>query len=233
MGNEFSNTFFSHIVRWNNNLKLKNFFSDDLKSETDNYNGFDEIKSILPKDFDNWNALYKAQYLEIITFMSGYLLSSQGDRMAMANSVELRVPYLDHRIIEYMATVPSRFKIRSLNEKYLLKKVFENSLPKEVVYRPKNPYRAPIKNSFINNKLFDLHSVLSENEINHSGIFDPKKVNLLLSKSKKSETLSELDNMALAAIISTQFLYNHFVNYKKISVPDNFIFKTFINNSTL
>ena len=61
--------------------------------------------------------------------MSGYLLSSQGDRMAMANSVELRVPYLDHRIIEYMATVPSRFKIRGLNEKYLLKKVFNDLLP--------------------------------------------------------------------------------------------------------
>ena len=161
--------------------------------------------------------------------MSGYLLSSQGDRMAMANSVELRVPYLDHRIIEYMATVPSIFKIRGLNEKYLLKKVFKDLLPKEIVYRPKNPYRAPIRNSFFNNKSFDLHSVLSEKEINEAGVFNSAKVKLLIQKAEKSQSLSELDNMAIAGIISTQFLHNHFINYKKLNVPAEYSFNTFID----
>jgi len=227
--NEPSNPFFSHIVRWNNNTKLKNFFSEDFSRQIGDYNFFDELKSLLPEDFDNWDYVYKAQYLEIITFMSGYLLSSQGDRMAMANSVELRVPYLDHRIIEYMATVPSIFKIRGLNEKYLLKKVFKDLLPKEIVYRPKNPYRAPIRNSFFNNKLFDLHSVLSEKEINEAGVFNPAKVKLLIQKADRSQSLSELDNMAIAGIISTQFLHNHFINYKKLNVPAEYSFNTFID----
>lgn len=224
-----NNSFFSHIVRWNNNTRLKNFFSDEIKEQLKDYNALDELNGILPKDFSNWDYLYKAQYLEIITFMSGYLLSSQGDRMAMANSVELRVPYLDHRIIEYMATVPSRFKIRGLNEKYLLKKVFADMLPKEIIYRPKNPYRAPIRNSFVNNKYLDLESIFSENEILSAGIFDPNKVRLLHNKSLKAETLSELDNMALAAITSTQFLDKTFVNYKKINVPQDLTFNTFID----
>ena len=168
-----NNSFFSHIVRWNNNTRLKNFFSDDLKEQIGDYNAYDDLKSILPKDFDCWDYVYKAQYLEIITFMSGYLLSSQGDRMAMANSVELRVPYLDHRIIEYMATVPSRFKIRGLNEKYLLKKVFNELLPQRIVNRPKNPYRAPIRNSFLNNNSLDLKTILSEKEIAGAGVFNP------------------------------------------------------------
>ncbi len=224
------NPFFSHIVRWNNNLRLKNFFSKDLQNQIANYNALDDLKSILPDDFDKWDYVYKAQYLEIITFMSGYLLSSQGDRMAMANSVELRVPYLDHRIIEYMATVPSKFKIRGLNEKYLLKKVFANMLPKEIIYRPKNPYRAPIRNSFINNKYLDVDSVLSKKDISESGVFDYEKVNLLVRKAEKTQSLSELDNMALAGIISTQFLYNHFVKYKKIEVPSDFNFNTLIDN---
>ncbi|HCY74487.1 MAG TPA: asparagine synthase (glutamine-hydrolyzing) [Ignavibacteriales bacterium] len=228
-----NNDFFSHIVRWNNNLRLKNFFSDDLKEQIGSYNAYDDLKSILPKDFAKWDYVYKAQYLEIITFMSGYLLSSQGDRMAMANSVELRVPYLDHRIIEYMATVPSRFKIRGLNEKYLLKKVFKEFLPERIVNRPKNPYRAPIKNSFINNKFLDLNSILSEKEISHSGIFDSNKVNLLLKKALKAETLSELDNMALAGIISTQFLHNDFINYKRLNVPDDYRFNTFIDKRNI
>ena len=224
-----TNSFFSHIVRWNNNTRLKNFFSDDFNEKIGDYDAYDDLMSILPKDFDDWDYVYKAQYLEIITFMSGYLLSSQGDRMAMANSVELRVPYLDHRIIEYMATVPSIFKIRGLNEKYLLKKVFGDLLPKEIVFRPKNPYRAPIRNSFFNNMSFDLHSVLSKKEINDAGIFNPAKVKLLIQKAERSQSLSELDNMAVAGIISTQFLHNHFINYKKINVPKEYSFNTFID----
>lgn len=80
----------------------------------------------LPEDFDKWETLSKAQYLEITTFMSGYLLSSQGDRMAMGNSVEIRVPYLDHRLIEFMSTVPAKYKMYGLNEKFILKKVFKD-----------------------------------------------------------------------------------------------------------
>jgi asparagine synthase (glutamine-hydrolysing) len=193
------------------------------------YNCFDELKNLLPEGFNNWDYLYRAQYLEIITFMSGYLLSSQGDRMAMANSIELRVPYLDHRIIEYMATIPSTFKIRGLNEKYLLKKVYQDLLPKEIVYRPKNPYRAPIRDSFFNNKSFDLNSVLSEKEINKAGVFNYTKVKLLIQKAERSQTLSELDNMAIAGIISTQLLHNHFINYKKLNVPTNYSFDTFVD----
>lgn len=223
------NSFFSHIVRWNNNTKLKNFFSEDFVRQIANYNCYEELRSILPKDFNNWDYVYKAQYLEIITFMSGYLLSSQGDRMAMANSIELRVPYLDHRIIEYMSTVPSRFKIRGLNEKYLLKKVFIKLLPREIVHRPKNPYRAPIRNSFFNNKLLDINSVISEKEINEAGVFNPAKVKLLVQKAEKSQILSELDNMAIAGIISTQFLHHHFVNYKRLNVPSDYSFNTFID----
>ncbi|MDP2362595.1 MAG: asparagine synthase-related protein, partial [Ignavibacteria bacterium] len=172
---------------------------------------------------------YIAQYLEIITFLSGYFLSSQCDRMALVYSVELRVPYLDHRIIEYMATVPSRFKIRGLNEKYLLKKVFKDLLPTRIVNRPKNPYRAPIRNSFLNNKFLDIHSLLSENEIDEAGIFNPAKVNMLLKKADKTESLSELDNMALAGIISTQYLHNDFIKYKKLNVPSDYTFNTFID----
>ncbi len=228
-----NNPFFSHIVRWNNNTRLKNFFSDDLREQIGNYNAYDDLKSILPKDFDSWDYVYKAQYLEIITFMSGYLLSSQGDRMAMGNSVELRVPYLDHRIIEYMATVPSRFKIRGLNEKYLLKKVFKDLLPTKIVNRPKNPYRAPIRNSFLNNKFLDIQSLLSGKEIDEAGIFNSAKVNMLLKKADKTEKLSELDNMALAGIISTQFLHNDYIRYKKINVPDNYRFNTFIDKRNL
>jgi len=128
-----------------------------------------------------------------------------------------------------MATVPSIYKIRGLNEKYLLKKVFKKLLPKEIVYRPKNPYRAPIRNSFFNNKFIDVKSFLSEKEILGAGIFNPAKVKLLTQKAEKSQSLSELDNMAIAGILSTQILHNHFVDYKKLKLPSNYSFNTFID----
>jgi len=218
---------FSHIVRWSNNSKMKNFFSENFKEQIRDYNAIDELTLKLPEDFDYWSTLSKAQYLEIITFMSGYLLSSQGDRMAMGNSVELRVPYLDHRIIEFMARVPSVWKIFGLNEKYILKKVFNEYLPKEILYRAKNPYRAPIRNSFIANNNFPIEDILNEVNISDAGVFNSSKVKMLLQKAKKSESLSELDNMALAGIISTQILHEQFVKNSKLKLPSNYQFKTF------
>lgn len=229
---EPENPFFSHIVRWNNNSKLKKFFSDDFKQQFKDYNSIDEFLTLLPEDFDNWDTLSKAQYLEITSFMSGYLLSSQGDRMAMGNSVELRVPYLDHRLIEFMSTVPAKYKILGLNEKFILKKVFGDLLPKEILYRAKNPYRAPIRNSFLNNKSFDIEDVLSENNLTKASVFDASKVNLLLQKARKSNSLSELDNMALAGIISTQLLFENFIAKSNHSVPENFSFKLLIDKRT-
>jgi asparagine synthase (glutamine-hydrolysing) len=229
---EPENPIFSHIVRWSNNSKMKNFFSENFKEHIKDYNAIDELLLKLPDNFDDWETLSKAQYLEIITFMSGYLLSSQGDRMAMGNSVELRVPYLDHRLIEFMSTVPSAYKILGLNEKYILKKVFKEYLPKEILYRAKNPYRAPIRNSFIANNNFPIEDILDEARISESGVFNPTKVNLLLQKAKKSESLSELDNMALAGIISTQLLYNHILSPKKTAVPTKYGFKIFIDKRT-
>src|SRR5674536_37640 len=81
--------------------------------------------------------------------MSGYLLSSQGDRMAMANSVEGRYPFLDYRVIEFCSSLPADYKLKGLNEKYLLKKLLKNRIPDSILKRPKQAYRAPIKSVFL------------------------------------------------------------------------------------
>jgi asparagine synthase (glutamine-hydrolysing) len=204
-----SNPYFSHQIRWKNTSKIKNFFSSDLNGMLENYNPQDELPRSIPQDFHNWSILAKAQYLEFILFMSGYLLSSQGDRMAMANSVELRVPYLDHRIIEYMAKIPYSLKIRGLNEKFLLKKMFEKDLPRQITSRPKNPFRAPVNflfNGSANNNL----EMVSPECIKEAGLFDPAKVQRLIKKLN-SISVGETDNMAAAGILSTQAVYYSFI----------------------
>src|SRR5450756_2592721 len=95
----------------------------------------------------NWSDLAKSQYLEATIFMSSYLLSSQGDRMAMGNSVEGRYPFLDYRVMEFTNNLPDSFKLNCLNEKFILKKLSKGKIPSSITNRPKQAYRAPIASS--------------------------------------------------------------------------------------
>ena len=82
-----------------------------------------------PEAFDRWGPLQQAQYLETTILLSQYLLSSQGDRMAMGHSVEGRFPFLDHRVVEFANQLPPSLKLNGLTEKYLLKEVSREWLP--------------------------------------------------------------------------------------------------------
>ena len=207
--------FFSHSIRWENTSRLKKFFSDEIKMELRDYDGFDKIKP-LHTDFDKWDYLAKAQYLEIVLFLSNYLLSCQGDRVAMAHSVEIRLPYLDHRLVTLMAQAPPHWKISGLNEKYILKKIFRGVLPNEIINRPKHPYRAPIKQSIWDRRSEYIDEVFSKNALEEAGLFNSKKVLLLLNKIDRKESVSEVDNMALCGILSTQIIYERFIkNFPK------------------
>lgn len=199
---------FSHMMRWNNTARIKTFFSKDMRYALRGYDVLDEVRSGLPPGFAGWDALSKAQYLENTIFLGNYLLSSQGDRMAMAHGVELRPPFLDHRIAEFMARVPPHMKIRGLREKHLLRKTLEPLLPAEISQRPKFPYRAPVVRSLLSagGRSPIYRDLLSESSIKKAGIFDPKSVGLLVRKLERSPRHGEVDAMALAGIFSTQVL---------------------------
>ena len=204
------NPFYSHQIRWENTGKLMNYFSEDVKY--DFQNDIDELIDFIPERFYKQNYLTKAQYLEMITFMSGYLLSSQGDRVAMAHSVELRLPYLDHRIIEFMAGIPPSLKLNGLNEKYLLKKVFYQFIPPDIHSRIKNPYRSPIKDALTDPGLSILDDYGTEESFKKNNIFNFQMFDRLVSKAKNAENFSELNDMALAGILSTQVIINNFID---------------------
>lgn len=206
---------YSHLLRWQNTSQLKSFFNDDFKVAEDSIDGFvKRFSDRLPGNFMTWSPLSRAQYIEIDIFLSNYLLSSQGDRMAMANSIEGRFPYLDHRVIEFACSLPDQLRLRSLDEKFLLKQVARQVIPKEVVDRAKQPYRAPISRCFFGDQSLDyVDALLSERQIRSSGYFDAQKVSRLVSKCRNRQgmLLSERENMALVAILSTQLLDQQFI----------------------
>jgi asparagine synthase (glutamine-hydrolysing) len=209
---ETDDPFYSHRIRWNNTDKIKTFFSEDLKRAIGRYDGTALLRESLPSGYEKWGGLSKAQYLEISLFMSNYLLAQQGDRVAMAHSLEIRLPFLDHRILEFMGRVPAKWKIRGLTEKYILRKTYETELPEDIVRREKHPYRAPIKQSLLHEKASGyVRDLLSESALKNTGLFDPGKVAKLITKLEKTDHPTEIDSMALAGILSSQLVHRQFV----------------------
>jgi asparagine synthase (glutamine-hydrolysing) len=210
---KFEDPLFSHLIRWKNTSRIKAFFSQEFRDAVGEYSGYDEVRQTLPSGFDGWDALSKSQYIETSIFLSNYLLSSQGDRVSMAHGVEIRPPYLDHRIIRFMRGVPPWWKINGLNEKYLLKRSLEPILPGRIVNRHKHPYRAPITQSLLSDRegRYSWREVMSESALREAGIFDPKRVELLIRKLKASPYPGEFDSMALAGIYSAQILHEQYI----------------------
>ena len=130
----------------------------------------------------------------------------------MAHSVEIRVPYLDHNVMNFVGRLPAKWKILGLNEKHILKKCFRGILPEAITGRTKHPYRAPIKQSLMNKKTAQLtQEMLTEKPLKQTGLFDPDKVTRLLHKLQMVSNPSEVDSMALAGILSSQLVYRQFV----------------------
>lgn len=210
---EVDNPFYSHLLRWNNSNHIKKHFSGTSKDVLRDYDPFEDLSGRLPDSFNSWDPLARSQWLETTVFMSGYLLSSQGDRMAMANSVEGRYPFLDYRLIEFCASLPDKFKLNGLNEKYLLKKLLDGKIPESILKRSKQAYRAPIKSVFLGEGSPDyVHQMLSRQQTEKAGVFDFTSLAPAVEKMRKTGNATEVDNMLLTAVISTHLLHNQFVD---------------------
>lgn len=197
---------YSHALRWLSTARLQRFLVENGLGTAH------ETSVSLPTDFDTWSPLARAQFLEMTIFLPQYLLSSQGDRMAMAHSVEGRFPFLDHRVVEFCNHLPSDLKLRGLQEKWLLKQVGKRLVPEEIWRRTKQPYRAPISRCFYGKNPPDyVQTLLSLSALQESGLFKPPAVMRLLQKSARGIRLSEMDEMALIGILSTQLVYWTFV----------------------
>jgi asparagine synthase (glutamine-hydrolysing) len=170
----------------------------------------------LPEGFLRWHQMVRAQYVEARSLLAGYILSSQGDRMSAAHSVEGRFPFLDHRVAEFAATIPPWLKIFGLNEKYILKKAMAGELPPNIIERVKQPYMAPDANSFVQTDSPGyVREVMSAERLKAGGIFNPVTVGKLHDKCRRmaQKRLSFKDNMSFIGVLSTQLLIDEYVDH--------------------
>lgn len=200
--------FGSHLSRWRNAGFFRLFFTDEINAcnETECQ---DRLWKYLPAGYKDYTPIQKAQLLEIIIFLERYLLSTQGDRVSMANSVECRYPFLDNDLIDFASALDDRLKIKGLNEKYIVRHVAGKYLPDEILRRKKFPYRAPVAvQKILKDPYFQY--VLEPNMLRKFNIFKPEPVEAFLKKAFERNELSERELMLFMGIVTTQTLCDCF-----------------------
>lgn len=134
--------------------------------------------------------LRKMTYTDIKSWLPDDLLI-KADKMTMASSLELRVPFLDYRLIEYATALPDNFRLNGKEGKYLLKKYAESILPREIIYRKKKGFPVPIANWFRTNLYEHTCEILLDDSSLSRGYFKPGYIENTLKRHKKgSEDLS-------------------------------------------
>jgi asparagine synthase (glutamine-hydrolysing) len=224
--------FFSHLPRWETTARLELLFASDVKFDWQQRRPWEALEEQLPISYSNWDSFGRAQYLEAAYLLPGYILSSQGDRPAMAHAVEGRFPFLDTRVVEFAAALPASLKMRGLDEKFLLKRFAATLLPSSILRRPKQPYRAPEVRSFLDPasgrfRHDYLEELLSPEALRASALFHPGAVQSLVDRLRKQpHAASVRDSMALTGVVSMQLLHHQFVAHftpesgHRISVRD-------------
>ncbi len=127
------------------------------------------------------NEIDKLLYLDSKTYLPGDILTKV-DRMTMANSLEARVPLLDHELIEFVVGIPSHLKMNGLETKYILKKAMEDIVPNEILYREKQGFGVPI-GEWINIQLRErIIGDLSDKRAMERGFFNVDYIQTLLKE---------------------------------------------------
>ena len=168
-------------VRWMIFLQQaeKNFlYTDDFRHALNGHNPYDFIEEKFSA-VSSRDPLDQQEYVDIATYLVDDILVKV-DRMSMAVSLEARVPFLDHRFVEFAATIPSHMRLRGKQTKYLLKKAMTGILPDSIIHRGKEGFSIPIKNWLkkeLNPMMMD---ALSDDNLRKTGFFEPTYVRRLI-----------------------------------------------------
>src|SRR5262249_23757545 len=124
----------------------------------------------------HWDPLNQGLYWAGRVHLAGHLLSLKGDRVAMNSSVETRYPFLDEEVVQFLARLHPRWKMRGFKEKYILRLLCERYLPKEIAWRPKGMFRAPLDSFWGRAVPPFVDELLSEESLKKTGYFDVQAV---------------------------------------------------------
>ncbi|HVZ05420.1 asparagine synthase (glutamine-hydrolyzing) [Hyphomicrobium sp.] len=198
------------------------FYSASMLSDLSGHDPYADFAPDLGRA-QKWHPVNRAIYWAGRIHLPGQLLSLKGDRIAMSQSVEMRYPFLDNNVFDFLANIDPNWKLKGFKEKYLLRRVAERWLPKSVAWRPKGMFRAPLDGFFLDQRLPYVDELLSEESLKKTGYFDPKAVQIWRTKYRELTTRfyrrSSVE-LGLVAVLATQLWHQTFVDSSLASLPD-------------
>ncbi|MBT5047937.1 MAG: amidotransferase 1, exosortase A system-associated [Rhodospirillaceae bacterium] len=146
-------------------------FSDGFRSDLQGYSALNVMETHM-RNAQTDDPLSAIQYADMKTYLPGDILTKV-DRASMAHSLEVRVPLLDHPLVEWAGTFPSTQKLKGMEGKYVLKKALEPYVPHDVMYRPKMGFAIPLSESFKGELRDKVQSAFTSDILLDTGFFDP------------------------------------------------------------
>ena len=186
-------------------------YSPGMWNELGDWSAYEELTFPAEK-LKRWHPLNQSLYMGYKTLLQGMLLSGKGDRAVRAASTEGRYPFLDERVVEFCAQLPTRYKVRGRTDKWLLRRVAAKVAPQQIRTRRKQMFRATMSQAFFRpERPAWVDQLLSPESLRTTGFFDPAGIERARSMQHSSSRYSigrfSLD-MGLAGVISTQLWYH-------------------------
>lgn len=174
----------ANYFRWSNKKEVNNLFTPEFRSRLGESKAEDPMLEFLALLPSTLSPIERMLALEQRYFLADHNLIYT-DKMSMAVGVEIRVPFLDLELVEFAHNIPSKFKQRGHEGKWVLKKAMESYLPSEIIYRPKSGFGLPLRH-WMRFELRDMMAeVLSNKSLRNRGLFDHQAVQCLVSKNDK------------------------------------------------
>ncbi|MFP5264857.1 MAG: asparagine synthase (glutamine-hydrolyzing) [Blastocatellia bacterium] len=159
----------------------RRLYSGEMRDASAEFNPYGEHRKyfdrVAGEDFIN-----QMLYIDLKTFLPCLNLAYT-DKTSMASSVEVRVPLLDHELIELTARMPARLKLKGLTRKYILKRAAESWLPREIIRRRKAGFSAPVRAWLVRDLRRMVEDLLSQSNVERRGYFDYRAVRRLIDEN--------------------------------------------------
>ncbi|MCM1217679.1 MAG: asparagine synthase (glutamine-hydrolyzing) [Lachnospiraceae bacterium] len=162
----------------------KQIYSEDVRGEWQRFSALAE-SPVSVERLKGLSSQKRRSYIDYKLRLADHLLGEHGDRMFFSHSVEGRHPFLDKELLEFVVQIPDEYKLKGVNEKYILKKAGEGIVPKEILKRKKFPFQAPGMSSVVSQP--GVAEFLSEEKIRKYRIFNPEYIAEMKTKYSQKD----------------------------------------------
>ena len=202
-------------------LNRATFYSDATLEALGDWSPYLDIE-VNPDRVKRWHPVNRALYWGARIHLPGHLLTLKGDRLAMNSSVEVRYPFLDEEVFEFLVRLHPRWKIRGFRDKYILRLVAERYLPREVAWRPKGMFRAPLDSFLAHEMPTFVDELLSEGSLRKTGYFNVEAVQYWRTRAQHGRlrpVQRVVTELGLMGVMATQLWHHTLIDSSLSSLP--------------